>query len=266
MFKRSTVFVVSIAMGMLLLGCGQQGVSLEEYNKVVSERDEYKAQLDQINEALKTLGGMDTTDETEKEELEDGAGKEKPQGFVEDEVAQQLDITEYSYVNSIGHTVYCLVLKNNSPYTLSIEANVTTKDDEGNLTGANSCDVQAFESGYETCMRTYFDGEQNNFEYELSIKEEDYYKPVLSDLSYEISQTEKKIIVSATNNGQDASAFVEGTALFFKDGNLVALDYTYFVDDDNEIKPGKTINKELNGYSSYDDVKVYFTGRRGGYH
>ena len=50
--------------------------------------------------------------------------------------------------------------------------------------------------------------------------------------------------------------------LFFSGDKVVGFDSTYFVDDDSELKPGKTITKELHCYEEYDSVKIYFTGRR----
>jgi len=48
------------------------------------------------------------------------------------------------------------------------------------------------------------------------------------------------------------------------DINEQSLDYsyTYFSDDDFEIKPGKTISKELTCYENYDSFIFCLTGRR----
>ena len=99
-------------------------------------------------------------------------------------------------------------------------------------------------------------------EYELSVKEEKYYDCVISDLSYESVSAKDKEIVSVTNNGSEAAEFVEVYALFFKEGKIVDFDSTYFVDDDYELKPGKTITEELHCYEDYDSVEFFLTGRR----
>jgi hypothetical protein len=46
------------------------------------------------------------------------------------------------------------------------------------------------------------------------------------------------------------------------DGKVVGFDSRYFTDDDNELKPGKTITEELDCFEPYDSYLIYFTGRR----
>ena len=83
-----------------------------------------------------------------------------------------------------------------------------------------------------------------------------------SGIVQRIVSVKKKEIVSVTNNGTEAAEFVEGYALFFEGDTLVDFEDAYFTDDDSEIKPGKTITKELECSKNYDSVKIYFTGRR----
>lgn len=180
-------------------------------------------------------------------------------------IVSNLEVTgEYYYINSIGAAQYFLIVKNNSPDTISVEINATAKDADGNLIGAKSESEEAIPSGYEVCIGCYFSDAKNaeSFEYTLDAKKDKYYEAVIQDLTYEESRTDKKVIISCTNNGNDAAEFVEATALFFLNGELVYSDSTYITDDDSEIKPGKTIIKEMTSYEEYDDVKIYFSGRK----
>ena len=99
-------------------------------------------------------------------------------------------------------------------------------------------------------------------EYDISIEEENFYKCVVSDLSYETVSAKDKEIVSVTNNGEYAAKYVECTCLFFRGGEVVGVARQYFVDGDSELKPGKTITEEMDCYEAYDSVKFFFTGRR----
>lgn len=182
-----------------------------------------------------------------------------------DELLSQLTVTEYPFkYSSMEDTNYVLVIKNNSPYTLKIEAKCTATDKSGKLIGATSSKVVAVESGYEVCLSNYFDevGSDNVFEYELEATRDSDNRPVLSDLEYEISKLDDKAIITCKNKGDEAAGFVQGVALFFNDGALVRLSSEYFTDDDSELKPGKTINKEFDAFEEFDDVKIYFSGRR----
>ena len=182
--------------------------------------------------------------------------------FDEETVISELEVTKYQYTSSIKTPWVFLVVKNNSEFDLNITIDIKTYDDKGNLIGAKSSSIGAFENNTETILSFMLDEEPNSIKYEISVKEEDWYDCVVSNLSYESSAAQKKEIVSVTNNGEDAAEFVEGTMLFFNGEELVGFDRRYFSDDDYELKPGKAITKELSCYDKYDSYKIYFTGRR----
>ncbi len=106
------------------------------------------------------------------------------------------------------------------------------------------------------------DEEYATFKYEISVEEEDNYEGVVSGLSYVSSSAKDKEIISVTNHSTKAAEFIQGYVLFFNGGILVDEDRKYFIDDDNEIKAGKTISKEMDCYEPYDSFIVVFTGRR----
>lgn len=180
------------------------------------------------------------------------------------DLASQMSISEYSMENTIGDTYYILIIKNNSSETVALNVNAVAKDSAGKTIGAASSSENAVESGQEVCLLNYFDGvtDAGTFEYTLSVKEEKYYDSVYSDLAVEESRTDEKVILTVTNNGNEPAKFVEAQALFFSGGELVYYGSTYIADDESEIKAGATIAEEIDCYKEYDDVKVYFSGRR----
>ena len=181
--------------------------------------------------------------------------------FNKDDVLAQLEVTELKYSSRFSNYAF-LVIRNNSEYTLEINANVAYYNENGNLIGADSASEGAVESGYSTILRFMPDDDYDKMEYTLNVKEENYYKPVLSDISYEGTMVKNKVILAVTNNGTEAARFVQGTVLFYSGGKLVDYDWTYFTDGDSEIKPGETIMKELKSYNGFDSYEVYFSGRR----
>lgn len=217
-------------------------ISKKEYDKTTAKKDNSKVQLEEPG----------NTQEPEKDKSET-------------DLNSQVKVKEYSYVNSIGYTWYFMEFTNNSSVTVSIETNVKAKDKKGNTIGAASASENAIESGYTVCLGHMFDGKKpSSFDYTFSVKKEDFFKPVLSDLSYEISDTGKKVIVSCTNKGKEAAEFVEGTILFFSGKKLLDHNTTYFTDNDIELKPGNTISEEFDYYGEkkYNKFKIYFTGSR----
>ncbi len=175
------------------------------------------------------------------------------------------DVQEYLYENSIGDSLYFLVLRNNSDKTVGISINMTAYDASENVIGADSSDVDVIGSGETSIAMFYFDSVKgiDHVKYSMGFDTSPYYSSVISDLESVNSINDKNVVVTVTNNGTQAAQFVEAYALFLdSDGNVVYYDSTYVTDGDSEIKPGATLSKQLTAYNSFDTVEVYFTGRR----
>lgn len=137
-------------------------------------------------------------------------------------------------------------------------------DKEGTLLGAEDSSFDALGSGCTSLLYEAFevDGEIDYYETELNFSKSRYYESVIQDLSYEQIDISKGAVFRVTNNGKDAAKFVEGYALFFLNGKLVEYESAYFTDDDSEIKPGKTISKQITSYEEFDTIEFYLTGRK----
>lgn len=249
--KKLMAVAMALCCLLALAGCSI-GVPRAEYDKVVAERDELAARLETLGEAAVTPEASQAPEQS-KEPV-----KER---FNSDTVLTQLDVTEYSYGNDWWNYAF-LVIKNNSEYDLEISADVRFYNEAGELVGAKSSSENAFEGGTETLLYFMPDEAFERMEYELTVSEEKWYDGVVSDLSYEMSPAKDKEIVSVTNNGDGDAEFVKGYMLFFSGDSVVGFDSAYFVDDDSELKAGKTISEELDCHEEYDSVKLYLTGRK----
>lgn len=177
-------------------------------------------------------------------------------------------VKEYLYENSIGDSLYFLAITNNSSKTVGINGNMTVYDAAGNVIGADSGSIDVIGPGEESIMNFYFDSVKgiDHVDYTLGYDTDPYYTSGLTDLEVVQNINAKNVVVTVTNNGTEASKFVEAYALFLDSaGNVVRYDSTYITDGDSEIKPGATISKQLDTYEAFDTVVVYLTGRRGGY-
>ncbi|MGI5935551.1 MAG: hypothetical protein ACOX7I_01925 [Oscillospiraceae bacterium] len=154
------------------------------------------------------------------------------------------------------------MLKNNSEFDLTVSVNIDFFDENGSIIGTDSETQYAFEAGTETIFVFIPDEKFEKMEYELDVEKEEWFETVVSDLSYEVFEAENKVILAVTNNGEKAAEFVEGHVLFFNGEIPVGHDYHYFIDNDSELKPGKTIKQEMTCYEDFDNVKVYLMGRR----
>lgn len=173
----------------------------------------------------------------------------------------ELEIKEYHYYTDYGSYGF-LVIKNNSDSNISLSANVTFYGEGDALVGASSDSEDAVESGYSAILSFRCDESFSRMDYEVEPKAETDYACVLSDLSYEAGETENKVILAVTNNGEDPAEYVQATVLFFNGEEAVGFDYAYIDDDDGELKPGKTISKETYCYEAFDSYQVFFSGTR----
>lgn len=174
------------------------------------------------------------------------------------------DIQEYSYTNSIGSTLLYLVIKNNSAQTVSIDGNATAYDASNNVIGAGNCSIDVLGPGEQSIASFYFESIENadHFDYKLNYSEETSYKPVLGNLSTDVSVNGSNVVATVTNNGDCEARFVEVYALFLDaDNHLINATSAYAVDDDSEIKPGASESVQLTAYQSFDHAEVYLTGR-----
>lgn len=186
---------------------------------------------------------------------------ENKKTFDADEVLKNVSIAEYKY-DSWGFYYHFIELTNNSDSTINVELNILYYDKNNNLVSAESCSEDVIESGYSVLLYTMPDEDFDRTEIELTVAEPRYYEPVQSDIELSITPAKDKLVVQATNIGEKPADFVEVSALFFKGNEVVGHDWTYFTDDDSEIKPGKTISNNLEAYKDFDSYKCYVTGRR----
>ena len=267
MKNKFLIFVIVLSLS--LAGCSS-GVSQEQFESVVAERDEYKAELESISAALDELSNI--FDETEEAETE-GSGESTNESNGSSPQLSPAELTEkivvnneYSYTNSIGDTLYFLELNNTSDIVAYVESNVICKGADGNAKGAASGECYAIAPGSTTVLVNYFDGVdgEGSFEYTLSAKIDPYYDSVTQDLSYDVSDTGKGLVVTCTNTGTEPAEYVEGIVLFFSGDECIDYETMYFTDSDSELKPGDTLAKQFDFYNDtpYDNYKIYFTGRR----
>lgn len=175
----------------------------------------------------------------------------------------------YLYENSIGDSLYFLIIKNNSEATVSISGTGIAKDASGNMLAVDDISIDVLGPGEESIGYFYFDSVQGietveyQYEYNTSVR---YYYPVIGNLDVQQTLNDRNVTLSVTNEGDICAQFVEAYALFM-DANDKVIQYasTYITDSDSEIKPGKTRTAQLDCYGEpYDHVLVALTGRSDG--
>lgn len=172
-----------------------------------------------------------------------------------DEITKELKVTEYEY-SSLGVYFYdCFEIENPTEYDLNLNIDVKFYDKNNNLVGFASDSKSCFERGTTVFIKCQNDEEYDHSEYTITVSPAlDWYSPATSKISYEVSETSSKLIISAYNNSDkeiDASADV----LFFNSkGELVDTNRViYFY-----IDAGATEIKESRKYKDVKSYKVIF--------
>ena len=181
--------------------------------------------------------------------------------FNEEDALNKLVAEVDSYISSLGDPRHFLVVENTSDFDLSLTCEFKTFNSAGDLLAAKDKSQNAVGAGTTTIFDFFLDEPYDKSSYSFTVSEEDWYQCVTQNISYESSRAKDKEVVTVTNNGGLPARFLNGYALFFNDGKLVYSDSTYFTDDDNELKPGKSKSKELESYQDYDSFLIVFSGR-----
>lgn len=174
-------------------------------------------------------------------------------------------LAEYTLSDGIGwFTRHFMVIKNNSNVTVDIETSSLAYNSFGTMVGAANSSIEALGSGCTTVIYEAFetDAEINHYETEIIAIKSKYHESVIQDLSYTQTNIDKGAIFQVTNNGTDPAQFVKGYALFFSGAKLVGYESTYFDDDNSELKPGRTVSKQLISYDDFDRIEFYLHGRK----
>ncbi len=209
---------------------------------------------------------ISTYQNTESKNTDDQ--EEKTSIAEDDGNASKIDVevlAEYTLPDGLGwYTRHFIVVKNNSSETVDISTSSLAYSEDGTMVSAADGSLEALGAGCTSVFYEAFetDADIDHYETTLNTSKSKYYKSVIQDLSYVQNDIDGGAIFQVTNNGNEAAEFVEGYALFFRDGELVEYSNTYFTDDDLEIKPGKTISKQFDSYENFDRIEFYLTGRK----
>ena len=187
--------------------------------------------------------------------------KEKPKEVIP--TADDIEIVkEYTMSNS-WYTYHFMVIRNNSKATVELSTSTMAYSKDGKVLGLSEKSEEAIGSGCEVLIYETFDknSEIHSFSTEFDVSKENYYLSVIQDLSYEEIAIDDGAIFKVTNNGEKSAEFVQGYALFIKDGIVVDYESAYFTDNDSEIKPGKSVSKQLDTNEEFDTIEFYLSGR-----
>lgn len=251
--KTASIAALVICGVWLILGCINIATSKKDSNTYVSQVETSANQEDA------------KTEEANVEEVVEDSDKESGDRSKTEIIDDVKVLAEYTLPDGIGwYTRHFIIIQNNSNETVDVSTSSLAYKADGTIVSSASGEVDAVGAGCTSIMYEAFetDSSIDYYETEMNVTKSRYYESVLQDLSYVQNDINEGAVFQVTNNGSEAADFVEGYALFFSGNELVGYDDMYFIDDDSEIKPGKTISKQMTSYENFDRIEFYLTGRR----
>ena len=177
---------------------------------------------------------------------------------------EDFEVEEYFIADKYS-SYFLLTVTNHSEIPVEVRGNAAVEDAEGNLLTADTSGLDILGPGETSLLEFYLSDAEgaDSIEYELSYNADPLYTPIIGDLSCEVTPNSNNAIVAVTNDGTVVAEFIQAHALFFDaQGQLVHYASQYVIDDDSQIKPGKTCVEQINLYgTAYDHVEVYLSGR-----
>ena len=180
-------------------------------------------------------------------------------------LAEQMQVKEYSCMNSIGSRIVAFHVTNPTDKDVSISMNITAKDEAGNALASSSQSESAISPNTSVIIDAYLDNVNMDaiIDYSMDVKAVSTSKSATPNISLTNNINGDKVVLTATNNGKQDARFLEAQAIFLKDGEMVYFGSTYLVGNDSIIKAGETRTGEISCYtrSGFDDVIVTYTAR-----
>lgn len=258
------VFLCAILCCIFFVGCGNSGVSQEEYDNIVAERDELQERVAYLESELNNQGIVETKNASQ--ELREQPIEHQTDSGSSDNNESGVEIlSEYTLSDGIGwYTRHFMIIRNNARETVDVSTSSLAYSKDGAIIGAGDSKFYALGAGCTSVIYEAFETGTKISRYETELKSHPskHYESAIQDLEYVQNDIEDGAVFQVTNNGEKVAEFVEGYALFFLNDELVEYESAYFTDDDSELKPGETISKQLKSYEDFDRIEFYLTGRR----
>ncbi len=178
-----------------------------------------------------------------------------------DNIADMIDVKEYSYMNG-KYRVVDFYVTNNSDQDVSINMNATAKGSDGSAKGSSSPFVFSVAPGTSCILPAYFENVTKNdtIDYSMDVSTKVRAKSAANDIAITISKNENKAIIMATNNGPDTAYYLNVDIIFLKNGKPIYSGETYITGDNSDIKAGETRSAEITCYEGdFNDLVFGYT-------
>jgi hypothetical protein len=145
--------------------------------------------------------------------------------------------------------------------TVSATFSIKFLDENGKFIDAKTDTKYAIGKGQKVLFLFEIDQSFASYDYSINAEKDPYFSSVYENLFVSTGVSSILTFIQIANNGDVAAQLVEYNILYLSNGKVVDYGMGYCVDEDSEIKPGKTVVKKDIPDREYDSIEVYVTGR-----
>ena len=166
-------------------------------------------------------------------------------------------VAEYTEVEPLLDVTYhYIVVQSTVNRPLAVTANTVATNAAGATVGADNEYLDVIRPGHQELITEMFDNTTDAATFQTTFSTSDScYEDAAASVLVTAQPGEDKLIVTLTNAGTIPAEFCNATVLFFRSGQVVGHDYTYFVDSEEELKPGASLS---NQFDFYDETRTDF--------
>ena len=100
----------------------------------------------------------------------------------------------------------------------------------------------------------------DHYDTSFNVSRSGIYKSAIPYLSYDVNEIKDGAVIAVTNMGDYSLESVEGTALYFLDGELVDKNSKIFANDNLGFKPQTNITEQFSSIFEFDSIEFYLEG------
>lgn len=274
---KKTLLMMGLCATIFLTGCGNEGVSQEQYESVVAERDMYKAELDALKMSQVQSDAIADESESEIQTIESEVpeiAESETQEIVTSE-KQEVILLDSGWTcekPSKYTTIYYAVKMQNPNANYAIEypkVIITVRDSEGKILKNDEQTLSSIAAGdtiiygndvsYEgvepASVEISVSNRENNCEPQDDsryVKQSDF---VISNISENVG-TRKKYTGEITNNSSVDFDSVSISIIYKLNGKMIGGENGYA----HDVGAGETTAFEISSYSDieeYDSFEIY---------
>ena len=183
-------------------------------------------------------------------------------------------VAEYTEVEpTFDVTYHYIVVQSTQKAPLEVTANTVATNAEGTKVGAATGELDVIRPGHQELITEMFDNTTDAVQFQTTFStSKSFYEDAAASVTVDAQPLDDKVVVTLTNAGTIPAEFCFATVLFFRDGQVVGHGEQYFVDGEEELKPGASLSGQFDFYDEtktdwmqedapYDSYQVFTEGR-----